>query len=303
MLVEMAYMTKRVPLGMVENVLVKIDKFLFLSDFMVIDMLNTRNETMILGRPFLATIYVKTDVFNKKHFRNKGDMVTFNMEKKIHNIATHVGKEQSSKKARMLKPDMNTLSAHFCKPVKQNCNGILKKKHKWGGLSFPDFLLVRHGDAHDNNVIWDSLRRQNRRVPYDQRNKKPQHQRIFYPPILDNNHFRHFLVTLENLFLMDDERMWAPDRVVALTLGFAITKPETANEFAIKDTENEAVRLIMFPLSLTGEAKSWLNELNEGTIETWDELRATFISQFFPPAPFDRLLRESKLSLNMKMNP
>ncbi|GKA76949.1 hypothetical protein Tco_0783410, partial [Tanacetum coccineum] len=87
--------------------------------------------------------------------------------------------------------------------------------------------------------------------------------------------------------------MWAADRVVALTPGFAITIPKTANEFAIKgnhltlvkgnqfdgrtkidphehiheflricdmfkygDTENEAVRLMMFPLSLTGEAKT-----------------------------------------------
>ncbi|GKE32629.1 reverse transcriptase domain-containing protein [Tanacetum coccineum] len=128
---------------------------------------------------------------------------------------------------------------------------------------------------------------------------------------------------------MDDEPMWAVDRVVALTPGSAITIPETANEFAIKgnhltlvkrnqfdgrtktdphkhiheflgiydmfknrDTENEAVRLMMFPLSLTGEAKTWLDELNEGTIETWDELRTAFISRFFPPALFDRLLEE-----------
>ncbi|GJS12330.1 reverse transcriptase domain-containing protein [Tanacetum coccineum] len=92
---------------------------------------------------------------------------------------------------------------------------------------------------------------------------------------------------------MDDEPMWAVDHVVALTPGSAITIPETANEFAIKgnhltlfkgnqfdgrtktdphkhiyeflricdmfkyrDTENEAVRLMMFPLSLTGEAKT-----------------------------------------------
>ncbi|GJR79148.1 reverse transcriptase domain-containing protein [Tanacetum coccineum] len=59
-----------------------------------------------------------------------------------------------------------------------------------------------------------------------------------------------------------------------------------------RDTENEAVRLMMFPLSLTGEAKTWLDELNEGTIETWDELRTAFISRFFPPALFDRLLGE-----------
>ncbi|GKB25174.1 hypothetical protein Tco_0864575 [Tanacetum coccineum] len=108
---------------------------------------------------------------------------------------------------------------------------------------------------------------------------------------------------------MDDEPMWAADRVVAPTPGSAITIPETANEFAIKgnhltlikgnqfdgrtktdphehiheflricdmfkyrDTKNEAVYLMMFPLSLTGEAKTWLYELNEETIETWDEL-------------------------------
>ncbi|GJT74830.1 reverse transcriptase domain-containing protein [Tanacetum coccineum] len=62
---------------------------------------------------------------------------------------------------------------------------------------------------------------------------------------------------------MDDEPMWAADHVVAPTPGSAITIPETANEFAIK-----------------------------GTIETWDELQTAFISRFFPPALFDRLLGE-----------
>ncbi|GJR60567.1 reverse transcriptase domain-containing protein [Tanacetum coccineum] len=127
---------------------------------------------------------------------------------------------------------------------------------------------------------------------------------------------------------MDDEPMWAADRVVALTLGSAITIPKTANEFAIKGnhltlvkgnqfdgrvktdphkhiheflricdmfkyryTKNVAVRLMMFPLSLTGEAKTWLNELNEGTIETWDELRTVLLADF-PLTLFDRLLEE-----------
>ncbi|GJU83583.1 MAK10-like protein [Tanacetum coccineum] len=69
-------------------------------------------------------------------------------------------------------------------------------------------------------------------------------------------------------------------------------KKRTKAEKDLKFTENEDVRLMMFPLSLTGEAKSWLNELNEGTIDTWDKLRTAFISRFFPPALFDRLLRE-----------
>ncbi|GKA78094.1 phospholipase-like protein [Tanacetum coccineum] len=49
MVVEMADMTKKAPLGIVENILVKIDKFLFHSDFVVIDMLEGPNETMLLG--------------------------------------------------------------------------------------------------------------------------------------------------------------------------------------------------------------------------------------------------------------
>ncbi|GKA46207.1 reverse transcriptase domain-containing protein [Tanacetum coccineum] len=128
---------------------------------------------------------------------------------------------------------------------------------------------------------------------------------------------------------MVDEPMWAVDRVVAPTPGSAIIIPETANEFAIKgnhltlikgnqfdgrtktnphkhiheflgicdmfkhrDTENEVVRLMMFPLSLNGEAKTWLDELKEGTFETWDELRTAFIGRLFTPALFDRLLGE-----------
>nr|GEW76158.1 retrovirus-related Pol polyprotein from transposon TNT 1-94 [Tanacetum cinerariifolium] len=42
----------------------------------------------------------------------------------------------------------------------------------------------------------------------------------------------------------------------------------SSNTTKIKDTENEAVRLMMFLLSLTREAKTWLDELNGGTIET-----------------------------------
>ncbi|GJY64259.1 reverse transcriptase domain-containing protein [Tanacetum coccineum] len=68
--------------------------------------------------------------------------------------------------------------------------------------------------------------------------------------------------------------------MLSLDLVSAITITDNRNEFDIqRDTENEAVRLMMFPLSLTGEAKTWLDELNKRTIETWDELRIAFISR------------------------
>nr|GEU77199.1 reverse transcriptase domain-containing protein [Tanacetum cinerariifolium] len=44
---------------------------------------------------------------------------------------------------------------------------------------------------------------------------------------------------------MDDEPMWDADHVVTLTLGSAITIPETANEFAIKGSSNSNTDKIM----------------------------------------------------------
>nr|GFA65393.1 hypothetical protein [Tanacetum cinerariifolium] len=92
MLVEMSDMTKRSLIEIVENVLVKIDKFVFLSDFFVMNMFNTRNETMILERPCLATIHVEIDIFNKEiSLGIIGNRVTLDMDKKIHNFTTPIG--------------------------------------------------------------------------------------------------------------------------------------------------------------------------------------------------------------------
>ncbi|XP_062118283.1 uncharacterized protein LOC133831893 [Humulus lupulus] len=43
------------PGGIIEDVLVKVDKFIFLADFIVLDMEKDENVPIILGRPFLAT--------------------------------------------------------------------------------------------------------------------------------------------------------------------------------------------------------------------------------------------------------
>ncbi|GJV57884.1 reverse transcriptase domain-containing protein [Tanacetum coccineum] len=92
MLVEMVDTTKRTPIGIVENVLVKINKFLFPSDLVVMDMLNTHNETMILGRPFLATIHARIYVFNKEiSLGIRDDKIAFDMDKKTHNFNSPIG--------------------------------------------------------------------------------------------------------------------------------------------------------------------------------------------------------------------
>nr|GEU51605.1 reverse transcriptase domain-containing protein [Tanacetum cinerariifolium] len=164
------------------------------------------------------------------------------------------------------------------------------------------------------------------RVPFELRNNPLRHSIIVYPPILNISYFCNFVDILRNYNPMDNEPMWPADHVVAPTLNSAITILETTNGFVIKgnhltlvkgnqfdgrtktdphkhihefleicdmfkyrDTKNEVVCLMMFPLSLTGEAKIWLDELNDGTIETWDELQTAFISQFNLDTKFDRL--------------
>ncbi|GJY16011.1 RNA-directed DNA polymerase, eukaryota, reverse transcriptase zinc-binding domain protein [Tanacetum coccineum] len=93
MVVEMADMTKKAPLGIVENILVKIDKFLFHSDFVVIVMLEGLNETMLLGRPFLATIHAQIDVFRREISLGIGEeKVKFDMNGGICHSIVHFEK-------------------------------------------------------------------------------------------------------------------------------------------------------------------------------------------------------------------
>ncbi|GJX75869.1 hypothetical protein Tco_0322680 [Tanacetum coccineum] len=61
MIVEMDDMTKKAPKGIIENVLVQIDKFIFLVDFIIMDMIEDPKEHLIL-----ATAHTRTDVFNKQ---------------------------------------------------------------------------------------------------------------------------------------------------------------------------------------------------------------------------------------------
>ncbi|GJU55702.1 putative ribonuclease H-like domain-containing protein [Tanacetum coccineum] len=56
-MVEMADRSRKAPKGIIENVLIQIDKFIFSVDFFVIDMGEDHNVSLILGRPFLETAH------------------------------------------------------------------------------------------------------------------------------------------------------------------------------------------------------------------------------------------------------
>lgn len=62
--------------------------------------------------------------------------------------------------------------------------------------------------------------------------------------------------------------------------------------YNIQGVNQEALRLRLFPFSLTGEGSLWLGELLRGSITTWYELKRQFLNRFFPPAQILQLKDE-----------
>ncbi|GKD62479.1 hypothetical protein Tco_1299988, partial [Tanacetum coccineum] len=52
---------------------------------------------------------------------------------------------------------------------------------------------------------------------------------------------------------------------------------EVSNLFQYGENQEEAIMLRTFPFLLSGEAKTWMKVLDEGTITSWNELREAFI--------------------------
>jgi len=70
------------PLGVIADVLVKLDKFYFLADFIVLDIEEDSNVSLILGRSFLDTRRTLIDVEEGEFiFRVQDEQVAFKVFK------------------------------------------------------------------------------------------------------------------------------------------------------------------------------------------------------------------------------
>ncbi|GKD61924.1 DNA-directed DNA polymerase [Tanacetum coccineum] len=84
MSLELANRSIQYPRGIIENVLIKVDKFVLLIDFVILDMPEDSRVLIILGRPFLATARAMIDVFNKMITLRVGDdEVVFDVDQSI----------------------------------------------------------------------------------------------------------------------------------------------------------------------------------------------------------------------------
>ena len=59
---QLAKRSIKYPQGVIEAILVKVDKLYLPADFIILDMEEKREVSIILGRPFLATGYTLIDV-------------------------------------------------------------------------------------------------------------------------------------------------------------------------------------------------------------------------------------------------
>ncbi|GJV68188.1 DNA-directed DNA polymerase [Tanacetum coccineum] len=91
LIVELADRTVNRPKGIAENVLVRIDKFVFLVDFIILDMPEDIKTPLILKRPLLSIAHAKIDVFKRKITLKVGnDKVLFKRDKPTINIIKRV---------------------------------------------------------------------------------------------------------------------------------------------------------------------------------------------------------------------
>nr|GFC78301.1 reverse transcriptase domain-containing protein [Tanacetum cinerariifolium] len=67
---------------------------------------------------------------------------------------------------------------------------------------------------------------------------------------------------------------------------------KVTSTFRHPEVPNTTVKLLLFPFSLEGEARIWLDKEPPRSILTWEDLISKFINQFFPPSKTTYLRNE-----------
>ncbi|GJX59251.1 hypothetical protein Tco_0290641 [Tanacetum coccineum] len=67
---------------------------------------------------------------------------------------------------------------------------------------------------------------------------------------------------------------------------------EIVDLFHIPNITQDQVMLRAFPMSLTGAASRWLRNKPSGSIKTWEDLKAKFLSKYCPPARTTKKMEE-----------
>ena len=56
-----------------------------------------------------------------------------------------------------------------------------------------------------------------------------------------------------------------------------------------KEVDGDIVKLKLFPFSLRGRAKEWLQSLPKNNIDSWSKCKDAFIGKYYPPSKIIQL--------------
>ncbi|GJR11853.1 reverse transcriptase domain-containing protein [Tanacetum coccineum] len=91
MTLELANRSVTYPMGIAEDVIVKVEKFNFLADFVIVDFEAVPRVPIILGRPFLRTARALVDLYEEKlTLRVDNEEVVFYTDKSSRNNSSDI---------------------------------------------------------------------------------------------------------------------------------------------------------------------------------------------------------------------
>nr|GFB57121.1 hypothetical protein [Tanacetum cinerariifolium] len=118
MSIQLADQSVRYPIRFCKNLLVKINKFIFSVDYVVLEMDKDELVSIILGRPFLATTDVVIYVHEGKlSLRVENETITFNIRKSLRSI--------------YYRDNYLYFSDHAAKLIREKWVDIVKHDGKW----------------------------------------------------------------------------------------------------------------------------------------------------------------------------
>nr|GEU71927.1 reverse transcriptase domain-containing protein [Tanacetum cinerariifolium] len=153
MVLEIADRTISKPTGVAENVFVKVDKFSFLADFVVLDFIADLRVSLILGRPFMGTAHALIDVYEEEIILRHddqsltlkyGDMpsISYNNFQSINKVnLIDATCEEYSQEVLGFSDVANEVSTPYFKPIVSNSSQNLTP------FDESDFLLFKKADA------------------------------------------------------------------------------------------------------------------------------------------------------------
>nr|GEX24844.1 reverse transcriptase domain-containing protein [Tanacetum cinerariifolium] len=119
---------------------------------------------------------------------------------------------------------------------------------------------------------------------------------IVVPPILDEQfELKHSLInmmTADQFFVLEKDN--PHDHICWFN--------KITSTIKYRDVPNSVVKLILFPFSLAGAARRWLEKEPPRSITTWEDLVSKFINEFFPPQELQISVMKSQISNNGSMN-